>query len=810
MYTLGDIAKIVDAKLIGDSNFLIKDLVYDSRKLAQDKDSLFIALVTNKGDGHHYLHQVKQAGIKAVLVQQPSDENGFHQLIVKDSLKALQALAKHHRLSVNARMIGITGSNGKTIVKEWLSSLLMSSFKVFKSPKSYNSQLGVALSLWRIQEHHELALIEAGISQPGEMEVLEKMIQPEIGIFTHLGDAHDAQFTDKAQKLKEKLKLFRNSKIVICHHEEYILNYLQPLGVSVFSWGNHDNAEVRVSQMETFKESTKVQIEYNGKSKEFTIPFKDKASVENALHCLSCCLYLGLDFEEISSGLASLTAIDMRLQELSGMNGNTLTLDYYNSDLSSLSIALDLLSQQSDSKSKVVILSDILETEFQNEELYTKVNEILLRHGISKLLAIGPGLFANQQTITIDSEFYETTEDFIGSFPSYQIKDSAILIKGARKFQFEKIVELMSKQTHETVLEVNMSSLQHNLDIHRALIPKETKLMAMVKAFAYGSGGHQIAKLLEFNKIDYLTVAYVDEAVQLRRAGITTPIMVLNSDLSKFQTLIDFQIEVVIYSYEMLQDLVKRLDGENMNIHLEFDTGMHRLGFDSSEIEEIASLLNQHQNIEIASVFSHLSSADDERHDIYTKEQLDAFHAICDQLAKRTSKKFIRHIANTAGIQRFSESTMDMVRLGIGLYGIGADNEFRKKLKPVGQFSSYIAQIRTVKAGEGIGYGQRDPSHKDRKIAVIAVGYADGFNRHFSRGLGSFCINGQRADVVGNVCMDMTMCDVSDIECKVGDRAIIFGEDPHVEELAVKLDTISYDILTSVSERVNRVYYQEQ
>ena len=810
MYTLGDIAKIINAELIGDPHIPIKNLVYDSRKLAQNKDALFIALVTDKGDGHRYLDQVKLAGVEAVLLERKTDLANMHQLIVEDSLKALQQLASHHRKSLQIPTIGITGSNGKTIVKEWLSSLLNPYYALIKSPKSYNSQLGVALSIWKMQAQHNLAIIEAGISQPNEMEILEGMIQPNIGIFTHLGDAHDVYFNNKAQKLKEKLKLFKASSVVICKHEEKIIKELHKANLSIFSWGSDDDATLKLEARRSKNETTVISLKHEEQRIDMVIPFTDEASIENAMHCISCCLYLKLPPEKIAKGVQQLNSIDMRLQELAGVNGNTLILDYYNSDLSSLSIALDLLSQQSQSKTKLVILSDILESEYSGKELYSKVSDTLQRHKIDKLIAIGPELSTHKNCIKIDAEFYETTEAFLRSFASYQISEQAILIKAARKFRFEKIAELLSKQTHETVLEVNMSSLQHNLDLHKSLIPKGTKLMAMVKAFAYGSGGYQIAKLLEFNKIDYLTVAYVDEAIQLRRAGISAPIMVLNSDLSKYQSLQEYHIEVVVYSAEMFDELIERSKGESIKIHLEFDTGMHRLGFEASEIEQIASKLNENPHIELASVFSHLSSADDSQHDDYTNTQLNSFSTICDALANKISQKFIRHIANTAGIQRFKESNLDMVRLGIGLYGIGTNNEFSHKLKPVGEFSSYIAQIRNVKAGEGVGYGQRDPSNEDRKIAVIAVGYADGFNRHFSRGLGSFHINGMRAPVVGNVCMDMTMCDVSHIPCKVGDRAIIFGEDPHVEELASKLDTISYDVLTSVSERVNRVYYQEQ
>ena len=809
MYSLARIAQIVDGELIGSAEGMVKHLVYDSRKIGVGESSLFFCLRTESGDGHRYIDSVIKAKILAVVVEYKVEREGLNQIIVKDSKSALQKLAAYHRKQFKIPVIGITGSNGKTIVKEWLAQILSDYFKVHKSPKSYNSQIGVPLSIWPLNSTHEIAIIEAGISKKNEMHQLEKIIKPSIGIFTHLGDAHGIHFSSKAEKLKEKLELFKYSDSIICEWSEITNHEVENLKATPFYWGDNDNCHLQICEKEILRNESRLTVSHNAIVESFIIPFTDQASIDNIMSVISACLLLGLPLNELKTRIAKLKAIDMRLQQVQGINDNSLILDYYNADLQSLSIALDFQQQQHNAGLKVVIVSDILEGELSDDKIYIELDQMLKSKKIDLLIGIGDTIINHQSCFKIKSEFYSSTQEFLDQFPLYTIKNSSILIKGARPFEFEKIVEHLSIKSHQTILEVNMSRLQQNLNIHKKQIGTDVKIMAMVKAFSYGSGGYQIAKLLEYNKLDYLGVAYVDEGTSLRRSGIQTPIMVLNTDFSKSSLLIEYNLEPVIYSIKSLKSLIAAIQSAPIKVHVEFDTGMHRLGFEPTELSELLSLLKQHDNIQIASVFSHLAVADEADKKQFTQEQIHRYTAICSELEKSFDYPIIKHIANSAGVQNFPESSFDMVRLGIGLYGIGSNQSFSKELMPVGTFKSYIAQIRTVKAGEGISYGLHDSSNVDRQIAIIAVGYADGLNRLLSRNNGHFNINGQKANIVGNVCMDMSMCDVSDIECKEGDEVIIFGDSPRVEEVAKQCQTIPYEVLTSVSERVNRIFYQE-
>ncbi len=800
MYTIAEITKIVNGSLEGNSETTIEFLCIDSRKIQHPNASIFIALKTAKSNGHHFIDKAISQGISALIVSD-NDQYDIPTIKVNDTLIALQKLAQHHRSLFKIPVVGITGSNGKTIVKEWISFLLQDDFSICKNPKSYNSQVGVPLSVWSINTKHNLGVFEAGISKPNEMDKLANIIRPTIGVFTHFGDAHAAGFTSEMEKLKEKIKLFYSCETVVCSDiNPVVINEIKNTSASLFTWGSSVACNLHV-----FKNTDQTYtLTYKGDSYSTELPFSDKASLENAFNSIATCLVLGVSLSSLLAKLQKLPAIDMRLQQVDGLNNNHLVLDYYNSDYQSLVIALDFIKQQHAKRRTTVILSDILQSNLEPKELYKKVNVLLQNNGIDELIGIGHNIQQQANEFGVASTFFSTTEEFLKTYSFHQLKNQNILLKGARSFQFEKIADRLKIKTHQTSLEVNLSRLQENIDAIKSSIKSSTKLMAMVKALAYGSGGFQIAKLLEFNNIDYLGVAYTDEATQLRSSGISAPIIVLNPDLNSLEPYLEQNIQPVIFSFESL----KAIQNEPIKIHLEFDTGMHRLGFSKSDINKVIGLLQQNSNIELCSVFSHLAVADDVNKDDFTKNQIDTFNEICNLIEAGIDKPFIRHLSNTAGIERFPQAQFDMVRLGIGLYGISSLGR-QSALQPVSTFKSYITQIRKVNAGEGIGYGQHDISDQIRNIAIIAVGYADGFSRSFSRGKGFFLINGQKAKVVGNVCMDMTMCDVTNISCTVGDEAIIFGDNPRVEELAKSIDTIPYEILTNVSERVNRVFYQE-
>ena len=809
MYSLTEIAQIVGGELFGETSKDVKTLVFDSRKLGHGDHSLFFALKTSTGDGHNYIEQLAKSNILGVVVERHFPIDTLNQIVVKDTTVALQQLAAYHRSEFNIPVFGVTGSNGKTIVKEWLARLLSTWYKVHKSPKSYNSQIGVPLSIWPLNSTHEVAIIEAGISFPGEMQKLERIIKPTIGVFTHLGDAHGIHFKDESSKLYEKFELFGNTETVICQYSPNIVEVVESKSLKPFYWGKSQNCHLQLRQIDIDKNSTSLELSYNKEVKKFRFPFADKSSVENAISSISGALLLGITLNQIAEQIAVFQPIDMRLQQVQGINGNALILDYYNADLQSLVLALDFLNQQQSSAQKLVILSDIIESDNNGIELYAELNTTLISKKVDMLIGIGPEMKKYQNVFSIKAEFFESTSQLLEQYPVYTIKNSTILIKGARPFEFEKIVEQLINRVHQTVLEVNMSRLLHNLAAHKKVLPANTKIMAMVKALSYGAGGYQVAKLLEYSKVDYLGVAYVDEAVSLRKAGIQTPIMILNADFSKTTTILEYQLEPVIYSLSTLEHLIKVEMYQSLSIHLEFDTGMHRLGLEESEIDNLIAILINAPQLKLASVYSHLAVADDPLQNAFTLRQIAQFQNICSEIELALGYSVVKHIANSAGIQIYPSSAFDMVRLGVGLYGVGMNTSFKEELLPVGCFKSYIAQIRTVKANDGIGYGQHDKSGKDRKIAVVAVGYADGFNRLFSKGNGYFLINNKKAQVVGNVCMDMTMCDVTNIDCTEGDEVVIFGDNPSVEELAEAINTILYEILTSVSERVNRVFYQE-
>lgn len=798
MYNLKEIASIIDGQLNGNEEVEISSINIDSRKVRDAKGALFFALKTAKDNGHRYIDALVNRGISAVVVSEPPTIECDH-ILVNDTLKALQQLAQHHRSSFSIPMVGITGSNGKTIVKEWLSHLCSDHFRVCKNPKSYNSQVGVPLSVWNLRNEHTLGIFEAGISEPGEMKALANIIRPTLGVFTHLGDAHDAQFDTMEAKLDEKLKLFKSCDLIVAGSDDLLVKQkIKELHKPCFFWGSDLDCDLRIIRHTDLH----VELEYQSKRYNISLSSPDRSCYSNSLNAIAAALNLGVPMDHLVSRVAHLPVVDMRMQQVDGINNNQLILDFYNSDFQSISIALDFLTQQATHRSKTVILSDIVESQLSDDVLYTKLDRLLQTHRVDRLIGIGDRI--SQYRFNVPSEFYRSTDEFLRSFPCYSLRNESILLKGARVYSFERIAERLKEKTHQTVLEVNLSRLQENIRSISARLKSDTKLMTMVKALAYGSGGYQIAKLLEYNNIDYLGVAYTDEATALIQSGIRLPFIVLNPDLNDIEPYIEHPIQPVVYSFESLH----RLNDHPVKIHLEFDTGMHRLGFSKNDVDDVIAYLKTHPNLEVVSVFSHLAGADEERLDILTQRQITDFTEIGNRFKIEVDPNIIMHLSNTAGIERFPEAQFDMVRLGIGLYGISSSGK-ATDLQPVSTFKTYINQIKTVPAGEGIGYGQHDIADHERTIAILAVGYADGFSRSLSRGVGYVMIHGKKARVVGNVCMDMTMVDVTDLHCQVGDTAVIFGDDPKVEDVARAIGTIPYEILTNVSERVNRVFYQE-
>lgn len=809
VYSIQQIANAIGAEC-RSSDETLKDFVLlsDSRTLTDPANSIFIALRTAFNDGHRFIPELIEKGVRYFIVAddfKEGSDTGNVYLKVSNTLSALQAIGRFHRMQFNLPVIGITGSNGKTIVKEWLLHLLGNDYLICANPKSYNSQIGVPLSVWQLKKEHTLGIFEAGISGKEEMEALESIIRPEIGVLTHLGTAHNEGFDDPMQKLDEKLKLFRNCKTVISQYNPVIFG---KLGEKLLSFGfNEASASLNITETLKGRNSTLIRGEYQGLLIEFSIPFTDDASIENA--CLSCLITLFFDLFN-AAAFYELRPVSMRMELLKGRHGCLIVNDSYSNDLNALSTALSFLKQQSIHLKNTVILSDIEESGLPREILYTQVRNLLSEKKINRLIGIGTDYMSmkHQFAEIEEKSFYENTGQMLMDFDQLKFSDESILIKGARKFGFEKIVRKLEQESHGTVLEINLSAALKNLNVIKQRIGSDVKVMAMVKAFAYGSGTYEIAKLLQ-KKVDYLAVAYADEAIALRKSGINTPVMVMNTDEETFNVLTEYNLEPAIFSISQLNSLHSELKGKPISIHIEIDTGMHRLGFVKEEIDELVSFIALHPELKVASVFSHFSASDEEQYDAFSKEQIREFHSAADKIEKVCAYKVIRHISNTAAALRFSQVNFGMVRLGIGLYGIDPTGKFGNLLEPVFTLKTHISQIKTIRKNESVGYARKSVSDKSRKIAVLALGYADGLNRALSNGKGGFYINGNYAEIAGNVCMDMCMVDVSNIDCEEGDEAILFGKEHKIEDIAIKLNTIPYEILTSISQRVKRVYTSE-
>ncbi len=814
-YTIGLIQQIIGAGVTSGPETLIDTLLTDSRRISNPATALFFAL-NGRRDGHTYLHEVYAAGVRNFVVQHLPDEIPADAtfLIVPDVLAALQALAIYHRNHFQLPVIGITGSNGKTIVKEWLHQLLSADYLVIRSPKSYNSQIGVPLSVWQIGGGDTLGIFEAGISTVQEMARLEPIIRPSIGVLTHIGTAHDEGFISAAQKLKEKLQLFTHCQLIVYQSEALAGQTGLLPAARHFTWSRQAaGAKVFITKQWQGQGETHLEAMYNEAMISCVIPYQDEASVENAITCWAVLLAMGYMPAAIAKRLPYLQPVRMRLELKNGRNNCSVIDDSYNSDLQSLEIALNFLTQQNQHPVKTLILSDILQSGLPNEVLYQQVAAMLRQKGIQRFMGVGVQLSAHQSHFQVpDQYFYATTEALTDDLPRLNFQNESILIKGARIFQFQRISRALVQKAHGTVLEINLNAIIHNLNYYRSRLQPGVKLMAMVKAFSYGSGTFEVANVLQYQKADYLAVAYIDEGVALRQAGISLPIMVLNPEPAAFAQLLVCQLEPEIYSFTLLKEFLSHLSPaqEPYPIHIKVDTGMHRLGFILSELDELCQLLQQHPAVKVQSVFSHLVASDAAVHDNFTRQQFAWFKQACEKLQNTLGYPFIRHILNTSGISRWPEAQLDMVRLGIGLYGIDAAVPAASgNLQPVATLKTSISQLKTIKPGETVGYNRKGILPKGGRIATVRIGYADGYLRTFGNGVGHLLVNGKVAPTVGNIAMDMCMIDVSHIEVQEGDEAIIFNEQQTVADLAQQIGTIPYEILTNISQRVKRVYFYE-
>jgi Alr-MurF fusion protein len=812
-FLLKNIIPVVKATFIGENDALFIDHVsIDSRSLQNSQFTLFFAIVGPNNNGHDYIENLIDKGVINFVVTKIPENivQKANFLVVENTTDALQNLASYYRNLFDFPIVGITGSNGKTIIKEWLNFLLSPDYNIIRSPKSYNSQVGVPLSVLAIDEKHNFGIFEAGISTKNEMENLQKIIRPSIGILSNIGSAHDEGFDDIGQKIKEKLKLFIDSKVLILNKNKTIFAFLNPK-IKTFSWSSDDkSAEVYITKTQ-IEIGTQLKVIYLENEFLVEIPFLDQASIENSINCMMVLLYLKYNQSVVQTRMKLLFPVEMRLKLKNGINNTTLIDDSYSSDFQSLKIALDFLENQKQHKNKTLILSDIFQSGLSTNDLYAKVSQLTHENKINRVIVIGKTIFEYQKNFSNCIGFLNLA-DFLNSIEKINFENETILIKGARDFHFEEIVAALEEKKHETVLEINLNAISENLNFFKAKLLPTTKIMVMVKAFGYGNGGFEIAKLLEHHKVDYLGVAFADEGIALKNAGIETKIMVLNPENSSFASIIQHQLEPEIYSIKGLLAFLKIAEQKVLSsfpIHIKLDTGMHRLGFEEEHLDELISILKGNKTVEIKSILSHMATSDDGKHYVFAMSQIALFEKLSARLMTELNINPIRHILNTSGISNFPKAQYDMVRLGIGLYGISNDSEEQKQLANVSTLKSIISQIRTIDKGESVGYGRRFIAEKTTKIATIPIGYADGISRHWGNSVGYVLINNEKAPIVGSICMDMMMVDATEIECHEGSEVIVFGKNPTINRIAEKTNTISYEILTSISQRVKRVFYRE-
>mgnify|MGYP002624456541 CR=1 FL=1 len=838
-YTIEKVATLIGARRYGEAETSIGWLLTDSRSLCFPEQTLFFALRSQRNDGHRYIEDLYRRGVRNFVVEKtPSDwgrMEGANFLVVPSPLAALQRLAERHRDEFQIPVVGITGSNGKTWVKEWLYQLLRPEGGVVRSPRSYNSQIGVPLSVWLLNEHSRIALFEAGISQPGEMLSLRDIIQPTVGVFTSFGAAHQENFRSMDEKCMEKLQLFYDTEAIIYPSDDDVVSRCmrrsQYRGERI-GWSRYDrNAVMFVENV-----GSCISYIYKGTRGSYTIPFIDEASIENSITCATAALHVGLTPEQIAERMPLLEPIAMRLEVKEGQHGLTLINDAYNNDLQSLDIALDFMQRRPDQQGRrrTLILSDIFQSGESSAELYRQVSDLAQKRGVDRFIGIGTELSLQSERIGIGQKwFYRDVDQFLASGVFRSLHDEVVLLKGARSFGFERIVELLEQKVHETILEVDLNAVVNNLNYYRSFMKPETKMVCMIKADAYGAGAVEIAKTLQDHRVDYLAVAVADEGAALRRAGITQNIIVMNPEMSSFQTLFDYDLEPEVYSFRLLDALIRAARAQGITgwpVHIKLDTGMHRLGFNTStgteakgaesaptDIDRLIDRLHRQQAVIPRSVFSHFVGSDSVDFDAFSARQFEVFDEASRKLQTAFPHKILRHIDNSAGIEHFPERQLDMCRLGIGLYGVKAftsdvsahRSSLNSHLIPVSTLMTTILQIREVPKEDTVGYSRKGILTRDSRIAAIPIGYADGLNRRLGNRHGYCLVNGQKAEYVGNICMDVALIDVTDIACQEGDKVEIFGTNLPVSLLADELGTIPYEVLTGVSNRVKRVYYQD-
>ena len=846
-YTIKKIASIIKGQIIGNQSdtVIIKDILFDSRLLIDAENTLFFALYSGRNDGHKYIAELYEKGVKSFVISQKNIEkydvkaqiDALKQysdavfVVVGDTLAALQTLAAYHRAQFDIPVVGITGSNGKTVVKEWLYQVLSPSMSVCRSPKSYNSQIGVPLSVWQMNHTNDLAIFEAGISRPGEMEKLHEIIKPTIGVFTNIGPAHGKNFENVQQKIEEKIKLFDGiENLIYCKDNSDIAEIVENHKIKGFVWSKtNNNTDLFISAIKT-SEISKISAVFKGNPIAITIPFIDDASIENAINCWCVALLLGLPNDVIAERMAHLEAVEMRMELKAGVRNCLIINDSYNNDRNALAIALDFMNAQHHDN-KVLILSDILQSELKEEDLYKNIAQLIENKGVDTFIGIGPALSSSfraersgveKSSLSkislnkkIKSYFYTSTSDFLAHHPMKMFENQIVLLKGARNFEFERIMKVLQQKSHETVMEINLDNIVKNLNYYRGKLKKDTKMMVMVKAFAYGSGNYEVSNVLAFHHVDYLTVAYADEGVELRNKGIKLPIMVMTPETNTFDTIINNNLEPDIYSFRclsQLEDAINQLDrplDKPVGIHIKVDTGMHRLGFLPEDIDALIERIKANPNLRIMSVFSHFATSDMPEEDDFVMYQIGQFEMMSQKIVAAFPYKIMRHLLNTAGITRFTDYQYDMVRLGIGVYGVAVCDEDRGKLNNVMSLKSTIKQIKEYGPGETIGYGRHGEITKPSRIAVIPIGYADGLRRQLGNGKACFWVNGKAAPIVGNICMDLTMIDVTGIDCQEDDTAVLFDDNHPIEIIAEACNTIPYEIMTRISQRVKRIYVKE-
>ena len=824
-YTIEKITTLIGARRIGTADATIGWLLTDSRSLCFPEETLFFALKTTRNDGHRYIDDLYRRGVRNFVVSADAAPlwgrlEGTNFLVVPSPLAALQRLAERHRDEFDIPIVGITGSNGKTMVKEWLNQLLSPSMTVTRSPKSYNSQIGVPLSVWLLNEQTQVGLFEAGISQPDEMPSLADIIQPTIGLLTSLGPAHQENFRSLEEKCMEKMQLFHSAKVLAYNSDDDIISRcIRRSGFKgeKIGWSRENLSAPlyieKVSLASNPSPLTAVSYIYKGTRASYCLPFFDEASLQCSFACAAVALYLGLTPDELSERMARLEPVAMRLEVKEGQHGCILINDSYNSDINSLDIALDFMARRTQSKGGVLILSDIFQSGLSDYELYCKVNSLCMERGISHLLAVGSHISGQKGVFTLPAQhFFATTDQLLASDVFRSLHDEVILIKGARPFGFDRITELLEQKVHETILEVNLNAVVDNLNYYRSFLKPETKLVCMVKADAYGAGAVEVAKTLQDHRVDYLAVAVADEGVTLRHHGITQNIMIMNPEMTAFKTMFDYDLEPEVYSFRLMDALIHAAEQQGITgwpVHIKLDTGMHRLGFDpEKDIDEVIRRLKAQNAIIPRSVFSHFVGSDSDDFDNFSAMQFEKFDKASRQLQAAFSHKILRHMDNSAAIEHFPERQMDMCRLGLGLYGV--DPRDNRMLHTVSTLKTTILQLRHVPKEETVGYSRKGVLTRDSLIAAIPIGYADGLNRHLGRGAGYCLVNGQKAPYVGNICMDVAMIDVTDIpDVHEGDMVEIFGEHLPITVLSDVLDTIPYEVMTSVSNRVKKVYFQD-